>query len=195
MESGKLFILSAPSGTGKTTLVSKLIAQLKENYVFERVITYTTKQPRVSEVHGKDYYFVSEEEFKTKIDEGFFLEWSTAYGAYYGFPRAILEELKNGASFVAVLDRQGAYAVKAQVHDCTLIWLKPPTFEVLEKRLCERAQDTQEVIQYRLQLAQKELEDEEKQPFFDHSIVNDTFEDALNSLTRIISQELSFCNT
>ena len=191
MQVGKLFILSAPSGTGKTTLVVELVERLKGRYALERIITYTTKKPRASEVHGKDYHFISEEEFRKKIDEGFFLEWSIAYGAYYGSPKNILQELNNGTSFIAVLDRQGAQAVKKQANACILIWLRPPTLEDLKNRLCTRAQDSQEVIQYRLELAQKELEEELHSPLFDHTVINDDFNDALTALITIVAQTIA----
>jgi guanylate kinase len=187
----QLFILSAPSGTGKTTLVCELIKRLKDTYKIERAITYTSKKPRASEVHGKDYYFVSEDQFKDKIKQGFFLEWSTAYGAYYGLPKDILQKVKQGVSYIAVLDRIGARAIKAQVQDCIGIWIKPPSLDELKKRLYKRAEDTEEVINYRFDLACKELREEEQECLFNYTIINDIFERALCELEALVKGELA----
>jgi guanylate kinase len=191
LKSGKLFILSAPSGAGKTTLAHKLIERCGERYSIERVITYTSKKPRSSEIHGKDYHFISEQEFKEKMREGFFLEWSTTYGAYYGSPREILEHMAQGRSYIAIVDRAGAKALKSCVESATLIWIVPPTLDTLKARLQARDQDSAETIKYRLQLAQKELEEEEKNSFFTHTIVNDSIEDALQALENLIEKELA----
>lgn len=186
----KLFVLSAPSGTGKTTLVCELIKRLKDTYGLERAITYTSKRPRSSEVHGKDYYFISEEEFQCKIQQGFFLEWSTAYGAYYGLHKGILDKVMQGTPCIAVLDRNGTRALKRQNYDCICIWVKPPNLEELKKRLYKRAEDTEEAIAYRFELAYKELQEEEQERLCNYTITNGTLEHALSQLEVIVKGEL-----
>ena len=102
---GKLFILAGSSGSGKTTLTREIITKLKDNYNCElsRVITYTTKSPRIGELSAQDYHYIGEIEFKVKIAQNFFLEWSCAYGAYYGSPRDILEKLNKNITIIELI--------------------------------------------------------------------------------------------
>lgn len=190
-KAGKLFIISAPSGAGKTSLVQNVIERLGQRCAVKRVITYTTKKPRVGEVAGVDYHFLTEEEFKEKLLQDYFVEYSTAYGAYYGFPRYIINEVAYGASYMVILDRAGAAALKAHKEDVVLIWIKPPTHESLRLRLTSRGQDDESTIAYRLALAQQELELEEQERFFQHSIMNDDFHGAVEQLEKIVRDELS----
>lgn len=193
-KTGKLFIISAPSGAGKTTLVAHVIERLGQECSLRRVITYTTKRPRVGEADGVDYHFLSEEEFKGKLLQNYFVEHSTAYGAYYGFPRSVMHEVEDGASFIVVLDRTGAAALKAHTNDAILIWIRPPTYESLRIRLTTRAQDDQDTITYRLALAQKELEAEAQESLFNHVIINDDFHVALGQLEKIVRDELAIAS-
>ncbi|MBA3953996.1 guanylate kinase [Candidatus Dependentiae bacterium] len=182
---GKLFIISAPSGAGKTSLVTAL---LKNKSTLKRLITYTSRAPRVGEIYGYDYYFVSEAEFKLKIEEGFFLEWSLVYGAYYGSARSLLDSLASGQSFVAVVDRQGAQALCQLIKGAVLIWINTPSLSVLEDRLRARATDSQERIAYRLKLAEQEIKQEQVEVFFHYTVINDVFEEALSSLSALIDK-------
>src|SRR5581483_10666268 len=108
---GVLFIVSAPSGAGKTTLVNAALGSLKSSHAIERVITYTSRMPREGEIPGVDYHFISELEFQSRIKDGFFLEWSGAYGTYYGTPRGLLEDLEKGHHRILIPDRNGAQKI------------------------------------------------------------------------------------
>ena len=175
---GTLFVISAPSGAGKTSLV---LALLKHRPGLSRLITYTTRSPRAGEVNGCDYHFITESDFKLKIEQNFFLEWSCAYGAYYGSPRSLLDDIRQGQSFIAIVDRLGARALHKLITSAVCIWIVPPSLSVLERRLTLRASDCQERIRYRLQLARQEMEQERIEPFFQFVIVNDSFEEALHA--------------
>jgi guanylate kinase len=184
---GKLFIIFAPSGAGKSTLVDALV---RSDQSLLRVITYTSRACRPKESDTKDYHFISEEEFEHKIKQGFFLEWSRAYGAYYGTPRSVLAKLAQGQSFVIILDRDGAKAVKRMLSDAVLIWIYPPNIDTLAKRLQARASDSQDTIAYRLSLAKKEIEQEQVEPCCSYAIVNNTIDQALLALMLIVKKEL-----
>jgi guanylate kinase len=186
--SGKLFIVSASSGAGKTSLVTAALQELQAFYPLERVVTYTSKQPRPGEVHGKDYYFMTAQAFEQKIAEGFFIEWSVAYGTYYGSPRSIVEGLALGKSYIAILDYAGAQAVAEAVKEAVLIWIKVPSLAVLRQRLAARAQDTQEQIERRLALAQQEMESAQKNALFKYTILNENFDVALKNFKTIITK-------
>lgn len=188
-KSGKLFIVSASSGAGKTTLVRHVVNRLGHAGL-KRVITYTTKAPRKEEVAGVDYHFLTEEEFKEKIAQDYFVEHSNAYGAYYGFPRMVLGEVAVGAFYITILDRAGAAALKAHMDNVVLIWIKPPTQESLQQRLVGRAQDDALTIASRLALAEQERALEEQENLFHHVIVNDEFHVAAGLLEEIIRKEL-----
>lgn len=182
---GKLFIVSAPSGAGKTTLVTRLLQDLRPHYAIERGITYTSRAPRLGEQHGIDYHFISSAEFEAKIAQSFFLEWSGQYGAYYGLPRSIIDQMEQGRSFFMILDRSGARAIKEQVPGAVLIWIKTGSVEVLKERLLARGKDTAEQIEHRLRLAHQEIQQEEENPLFNHAILNDSFEIAVENLKAI----------
>lgn len=183
---GKLFIISAPSGAGKSSLVNALISDKEVPPSLERVITYTSKPPRPSEVNGTDYHFITQQEFQRNIALGFFLEWSNAYGNYYGSPSSIIMGMMQGKSYIMVLDRNGASEVKRIVPEAVLIWIKVSSIEVLRNRLEARAEDSPEVIAKRLALAEVEMDQERRVSIFDHHIVNENFENALTDLKKII---------
>lgn len=183
---GKLFIISAPSGAGKTSLVSEVIKRLSSNISIERVITYTTKQPRQSEVVNKDYYFITVEEFKKKIKQNFFIEWSTNYGHYYGSPRHVLNQLEKGISLIFILDRTGAQQMNVQLSNVVLIWIYTKNLMILQKRLSDRATESIEQMNYRLAIAVKELEEEACERLYQYHILNDSFDSALQKLESII---------
>lgn len=190
-KSGKLFVISAPSGAGKTTLVETVLSKLVISHKIKRIITYTTKQPRAHEVHGVDYYFLEKRDFLQKIQEQFFLEWSDAYGDLYGTAREILELIKLGNSFIAIVDRRGAANIKKICEDAVLIWITPPSIEVLRERLAHRGTETQEKLLFRLNLAQQELAQEKLEPLFAHVIVNDELAQAQRELEYILRKELN----
>lgn len=188
--SGSLFIISAPSGTGKTTLSKALINNMKSYYSIDRVVTYTSRAPRIGEQDGVDYHFISPADFKQKIEQGFFIEWSDVYGTYYGSPLSILDEVAQGHSRILIIDRYGAHQVMKQTDNVMLIWIYPPSLEILGYRLKIRGTDCPESIKKRLQLAHIELDQEAKQPFYHHHILNDLFEETVDSLENIVKTAL-----
>lgn len=189
-KSGKLFVLSAPSGAGKTTIVNAVLSKLKCNYNIDRVITYTSKLPRLGEIRGIDYNFISKEEFEVKINEGFFLEWSAVYGNYYGFPKYIINEFKQSKSYIVILDRAGAWEIKKKIKDTVLIWIDIPNISILENRLLKRNSDSPDQIKKRLELAHIEIEQEKNNPLFDYKFPNDDLNETINVIERFIIAEL-----
>ena len=187
---GLLFVISAPSGAGKTSLVTALIEKVSSRIAFERPITYTTRPPRGSEVHGQDYYFISGQEFQEKIEQGFFLEWSDAYGHYYGSACHLLEKLELGVSQIIIVDKDGARAIYSKVPEAVLIWLTINEINNLESRLTNRAQNSKKEIKQRLFLAKKEIFEENLEKFFKYHIFNDIFENALLELESMVVSEL-----
>jgi guanylate kinase len=185
--SGKLFLISASSGAGKTTLVREVIARFGDIQL-KRVITYTTKAPRPGEQDGIDYHFLSESEFIKKIEGNFFVEHSTVYGAYYGFPRSVLYEVEIGSHFIGIVDRAGAASIKAAWPAAVLIWIQPPDQDALEKRLHSRAQDNDATIAFRLEIARQEsIED---QALYQHRIINDDLNIAVDVLHSLMKLEI-----
>lgn len=189
--SGKLFIISAPSGAGKTTLVNAILNEENIGRNLERVITYSSKRPRPGEINGRDYHFVSHEEFERLIEQEFFIEWSSAYGAYYGSPASIIDRLASGKSFIMILDRTGAQAIKAAIKNAILIWIQVPTLEDLRARLHHRGQDLPDSVERRLVLAEKEIQNERDFPVFEQYVMNNNFENAVQQLKNIIALSLN----
>lgn len=187
---GKLFVVSGPSGVGKTTLTNSILANLGQLHNLNRVITYTTKAPRPGEVAGIDYHYISADEFRFKIAEQFFLEYSQVYGNYYGSPRSILTELKEGKSFIIVLDQPGAYSIKSFYPAAVLIWIMPPSLLELRSRLVIRQSDTIEEIERRLAIAEHEITTEQVNLRFDYHVTNQDFAKTKESLKQIISSEM-----
>lgn len=186
MKAGVLIIISAPSGAGKTSLVKALLSDSTFKELLQCVVTYTTRSPRSGDVHGKDYYFVAESVFLSLIDQGFFIEWSTAYGNYYGTPRSVLDEVAQGLSRIVILDRAGAKKVAEAYSKALLLWITPPSLEALRVRLLARATESEDQIERRLLLAQEEMEAEKRAPFYTHYMVNDVFEHSLDFLKKIV---------
>lgn len=186
---GKIFIISAPSGAGKTTLVHALLAQYASHYSIERLITYTSRAPRVIEKAGYDYHFISNREFEEKIEQGFFLEYSTAYGAYYGISRALIAQLSAGKSYLIVVDRQGARSLKEKIDNAIAVWLYTD-LPTLEERLYARATDTKEQIAKRLAIAQQEMDEENKTNFWNYRLFNQNLSDSLLFFESIFHHQL-----
>ena len=174
---GILFVVSAPSGAGKTSLVKAL---LKADPAIKLSVSYTTRAPRPGEVNGRDYHFVNRERFQTMLGEGEFLEHAEVYGNYYGTSKgSIGHDLAFGRDILLEIDWQGAAQVKRHFPDCEMIFILPPSFNALRTRLAGRGQDSDEVIERRLAAA---AEDVSHAGEFDYIIVNDDFETALADL-------------
>lgn len=179
---GKLFIISAPSGAGKTSLARGLIAN-DTNTVMS--ISHTTRQQRAGEVHGEDYFFVSQREFIGMIDDEIFLEYALVYGNYYGTSRIAVEDmLAQGKNVLLDIDWQGARSVRDTMRDAVSITVLPPTVEELERRLRSRGSDSEDVIQSRMKQAFDEMAHCRESEFI---ILNDEFNDALNDLELILA--------
>lgn len=182
---GQLFIVSAPSGTGKSTLIHRLVDE------FPRVVanvSFTTRSPRVNEIDGVNYYFVTEETFEAKKKKGDFLETVELYGVHYGTClRDIQEKLDLGKIVILVIDTQGMMFLSEQHQlDFTSIFIRPPSLAILKERLQHRHTDTPESIQKRLSVAEKELK---KEKFYDFCVVNDDINAAYEVLRSIFIAE------
>ncbi|MEJ7621605.1 MAG: guanylate kinase [Aquificaceae bacterium] len=175
-----LFVLSAPSGTGKTTVADRL---LKSCPKVKRIITTTTRPRREGEVHGVDYIFIDREEFERKIEEGYFLEYANVYGHYYGTPKdQVLKNEEEGIDSLLVIDVQGAKKVKEVYPESVLIFLMPPSIEELRRRLLGRGYG-RENLEQRLQKAEEEIACARH---FDYIVVNEFIDKTVEALHMII---------
>ncbi|BCV34957.1 MULTISPECIES: guanylate kinase [Shewanella] len=185
---GNLFIVSAPSGAGKSSLIAALLANKPADKQVS--VSHTTRQPRPGEVNGQHYHYVSVEEFKALIAEEAFFEWAEVFGNFYGTSRKVIEEtLERGIDVFLDIDWQGAQQVKKLMPEAIGIFILPPSREELERRLTGRGQDSSEVIASRMAQAVSEMSHYKE---YDFIIVNDDFETALGDLSAIIrSQRLT----
>lgn len=178
---GALFIVSAPSGAGKTTLCRELVASL-EDLSFS--VSYTTRQPRPGEVNNRDYTFVGREEFLSMITRDEFIEWAEVHGALYGTSRKRLDDIMDsGADVVLDIDTQGAMQIRKKYQAGTYIFVLPPSMEILRQRLEKRMTDSEEAIQKRLRTSVSEIRTYLE---YDYVIINDIFESALKKFKAII---------
>ena len=183
MNPGHLYVISAPSGTGKTSLVKALI---EKDPSIRLSVSTTTREPRAGEVHGKDYFFVKKEDFDRQINDNEFIEWAFVYGNFYGTSATLVKNsINNGQKILLEIDWQGAFQIKQQYNRemLTLIFIMPPSLEILKERLQKRGQDKIRVISDRLATAKEEIA---KSSNFDYVIINDNFETAVCELYRII---------
>ena len=177
-------VISAPSGTGKSTIASRLIEDLPSA---SQSISCTTRQARAGEKDGEHYFFTTFDEFKRKIDAGEFLESAIVHGQYYGTPLKPLENLLDqGRDVILTIDPQGAMAVKRIYPTGVFIFLVPPSWDVLMKRLYKRATDDQKAVDLRIANARKELAYVEH---YDYVVVNDELETAVKQVLSIIAAE------
>lgn len=185
---GKLYILSAASGTGKTSLAHALNRHLADVALS---ISHTTRAPRPGEQHGVHYYFVNPAEFADMVQRGEFLEHAEVFGNHYGTSHAVVDQLlAQGKRVVFDIDWQGARAIKAAAPQAVGIFLLPPSRTALEQRLKDRRQDAPDVIARRMQAAIDEMRHYRE---FDHIVVNDDFDRALADLEAIIRGEPHAC--
>jgi guanylate kinase len=181
MNIGKLYIISAPSGAGKTSLVKQLVADLNGLSVS---ISHTTRQMRPGETHGQDYYFVSVADFKTMQEQRAFLEHAQVFDNFYGTAQQTVEEnLNRGLDVILEIDWQGAEQIKKLLPDSLSIFILPPSTEVLLQRLRNRGQDGEHIISRRMRDAVTEIRHHDE---FDYLVVNDVFAEALTELKSII---------
>lgn len=176
-----LYVISAPSGAGKTSLVRALL-QARPRLVVS--VSHTTRARREGEVEGESYFFVTVERFETLIKEGAFLEYARVFDNYYGTGRAQVEQrLHQGRDVVLEIDWQGAQQVRRAQPACISIFILPPSRQVLEQRLYNRGTDSEAVIQRRLADAATDMS---HCPDFDYAIINDSFDQALSELGSIL---------
>jgi guanylate kinase len=179
---GNLFIVSAPSGAGKTTLCKKLVSKLP-NLKFS--VSYTTRHPRPGEVNNRDYTFISRDEFRSMLDKEEFIEWAKIHGEFYGTSKKKLEELMNsGIDIVLDIDTQGAMKLKKKYRGGTYIFVLPPSMDILEKRLKKRMTNSKKEIDKRLKRAVFEIKKYHK---YDYVTINNKLVDALNELKAIVT--------
>lgn len=178
---GSLFVVSAPSGAGKTTLCKKISEQFDS---IEHSVSYTTRKPRDGERNNVDYTFVSKEEFFRLADENEFLEWAEVHGNYYGTLKKRIEERRErGLDVIMDIDVQGARQLMEKGIDACFVFILPPTLQELSERLEKRKTETEEAIKVRLMKAKEEIGEYKK---YDYVIINDIFKKAVDSLLSII---------
>ncbi|MFC3152605.1 guanylate kinase [Litoribrevibacter euphylliae] len=182
MKRGSLFIISAPSGAGKTSLVGKLVESQPE---IEVSVSHTTRPMRNGEENGVHYHFVSKDEFEDEIKEANFLEYAEVFGNYYGTSHKVVEQkLAEGVDVILEIDWQGAAQVRKLVPEAISIFIVPPSINELRSRLTNRGQDADDVIARRLSEAQTEMSHYLE---FDYLVVNDDFDTALSQLQAIFT--------
>jgi guanylate kinase len=174
---GKLIVLTGPSGVGKGTLMQALLERHPDLYYS---ISVTTRSPRPGEINGKNYYFINRSKFEQLVAQGEFLEWAEFAGNYYGTPReAVLDQIQSGKLVVLEIELEGARQIRHNFPSALSIFILPPSFTELEKRIRGRGQDAEDAIARRLNRAQAEIAAANE---FNIQIVNDDFETALNHI-------------
>jgi guanylate kinase len=180
---GHLFIISAPSGAGKTTLVKATLERFTDMLYS---ISYTTRKPRADEQNGVDYHFVSKQDFKKGIKKGHWAEWAEVYGNYYGTSAEFIEKsLLSGYDILLDIDVQGTLQILKHHPDSVTIFILPPSMNTLRKRLEMRASDSKAVIEKRLVNARKEMA---QKKMYRHTIVNDKLPAAIEELSAIFKK-------
>lgn len=189
-EKGLLVVISGPSGVGKGTVRKALFK--REGHNLEFSVSMTTRSPREGEVDGKDYYFVSKEEFKEQIKKGNLLEHAKFVNNYYGTPKdKVIEQLEEGKEVVLEIEVQGALQVKAKMTDAVYIFIAPPSWEALEKRLTSRGTESSDIIMERLTKARNEIM---LASSYDYIVINDEIENAVDKIIAIIRAEHARCS-
>jgi len=183
-DKGMIVVVSSPSGTGRTTIIERV---LREDSRLRYSTSVTTRPQRPGEKEGKDYFFVSEKEFKQRIERGEFVEWAEVHGFMYATPKAPLVEIvQQGGVIILDIDIQGAMQVKEKFPHCVTIFVAPPSLESLEQRLRNRGTDSEELIKRKLQDALRETA---KIPEYDYLIVNEDLDTAVRQLQAILEAE------
>ena len=178
---GNIIIISAPSGTGKTTILKEIMADIAK-LAFS--VSHTTRSPRTGEINGQDYHFVSKEEFHTIKQADGFIEWAEVHGNFYGTSKeSIIKQINNGYDVILDIDIQGARQVRQKLPQASSIFISPPSWREQEKRLTGRGTDDQKTIQLRLANAKKEMAAQDQ---YDFVIINDALIAASQVMTAII---------
>jgi guanylate kinase len=182
---GLLFVVSAPSGAGKTSLCRAVTDSLED---LRHSISYTTRKPRPGEIDGRDYYFVTEDRFRDMHQAGDFAEWAEVHSNFYGTSRRVLDGMRGeGIDVILDIDTQGAKQIKTKFEgQAVFIFIMPPSLEILEERLRNRKSDHENEIKKRMQRARDEIRD---YSMYDYVIVNRDFERALIELRSVITAE------
>lgn len=180
-QKGSLIIVSGPSGAGKSALASAVISRLKDLHFS---VSYTTRAPRGNERDGVEYHFVGKAEFEGLIQGNEFLEWAEVYGNYYGTARKFIDDtLRGGEDVLLDVDVQGAHTIRRKRPEATSIFIMPPSYQVLRRRLENRKLDKEYIIEQRLKIARREIVQYKD---YDYLIVNDDFDESVKELEAII---------
>lgn len=180
---GKLIVVSGPSGVGKGTIVKTLV---KRRADIVESVSCTTRAPREGELHGREYYFLSKDEFLRRIQENDFLEYDEHFGNYYGTPKSFVQEKLKEKHVILEIDVVGALNAKKAFENCTLVMIAPPSLEELKRRLKGRGTETDEEIEGRFSRIEYELSQKDK---YDCVIINDDLETAIAELENIIDNK------
>lgn len=182
---GTLYIISSPSGAGKSSLLRALFEQHNNDNSMYLSVSHTTRPPRPGEVDHVHYHFVTVDEFKNLIDRQAFYEWAQVFDKYYGTSRELVQQaLQNGQDVFLDIDWQGARQMRKMEPEAKSIFILPPSLEELRQRLVKRAQDSEEVIANRMNKAQREISHYNE---YDYCLINDDFDQTLNDLWSIIN--------
>lgn len=180
---GKLFIISAPSGAGKTTIINEILKKIPE---LKFSVSYTTRPKRPNETEGIDYYYTTTDKFEKMIENNELLEWAKVHNNYYGTPKKnIFDNINSGYNVLLDIDVQGADQVREQHHNGIFIFISPPSLEDLEKRLKSRKTENENTIAERLKNSRKEMTYKDK---YDYIVINDVIENAVKAVLDIISK-------
>ena len=182
---GRLYVISGPSGTGKGTICGEILKDIRNEFS----VSMTTREPREGEVHGREYFFVTHEEFEENIGRNNFLEYATVFDNYYGTPKDIvMKKLEKGRNVILDIDVQGGLQVKAAMPEAVMIFLLPPSLTELRNRLVNRGTETPEKIEKRLSKAVDEIKFIGE---YDYMVVNEDLEEAVAAVRSIMTAEAS----